>query len=48
MNILTTRLGLIPACETDVITIPEGLLGFRSFTHYLLAHDSEAFTTPTF
>ena len=35
MNILTTRFGLIQACETDVILIPEGLLGFRSFTHYV-------------
>ncbi len=39
MNILTTRFGLIPACETDVITIPEGLLGFRSFIHYILLPD---------
>ena len=39
MNILTTRFGLIQACETDVITIPEGLLGFRSFTHYILLPD---------
>ena len=39
MNILTTRFGLIQACETDVITIPEGLLGFRSFRHYLFLPD---------
>ena len=39
MNILTTRFGLIQACETDVITIPEGLLGFRSFIHYTLLPD---------
>jgi flagellar assembly factor FliW len=39
VNILTTRFGLIPACETDVITIPEGLLGFRSFIHYVLLPD---------
>jgi flagellar assembly factor FliW len=39
VNILTTRFGLIQACETDVITIPEGLLGFRSFTHYILLPD---------
>jgi len=39
VNILTTRLGLIQACETDVITIPEGLLGFRSFTQYILVPD---------
>lgn len=39
MNILTTRFGPISACETDVITIPEGLLGFRSFVHYVLLPD---------
>ena len=39
MNILTTRFGLIQACETDVILIPEGLLGFRSFTHYIQIPD---------
>ncbi len=32
MNILTTRFGLIQACETDVISIPEGLLGLP-FVH---------------
>jgi len=35
VNILTTRFGVIQACESDVILIPEGLLGFRSFTHYI-------------
>jgi flagellar assembly factor FliW len=39
VNILTTRFGLIQACETDVITIPEGLLGFRAFIHYTLLPD---------
>jgi flagellar assembly factor FliW len=39
VNILTTRFGLIQACESDVIFIPEGLLGFRSCTHYLLLPD---------
>src|SRR5947199_1384742 len=39
VNILTTRFGLIQACETDVITIPEGLLGFHSFIHYALLPD---------
>ena len=39
MNILTTRFGLIQACESDLITIPDGLLGFRSFTQYLLLPD---------
>ncbi len=35
MNILTTRFGLIQACESDLILVPEGLLGFRAFTHYI-------------
>jgi len=35
VNILTTRFGLIQACETDVILVPEGLLGFRSFTQFV-------------
>lgn len=39
VNILTTRFGLVSACETDVITIPEGLLGFRAFRHYLFLPD---------
>jgi flagellar assembly factor FliW len=42
VNILTTRFGLIQACETDVILIPEGLLGFRSFTHYVHLPDPVA------
>jgi flagellar assembly factor FliW len=39
VNILTTRFGLIQICESDVILIPEGLLGFRSITHYILLPD---------
>jgi flagellar assembly factor FliW len=39
VNILTTRFGLIQACETDVIFVPEGLLGFRSFTQFVLFPD---------
>jgi flagellar assembly factor FliW len=35
VNILTTRFGLIQACETDLILLPEGLLGFRSFTQFV-------------
>ena len=35
MNILSTRLGLIQASETDLILVPEGLLGFRSFNQYI-------------
>jgi flagellar assembly factor FliW len=35
VNILTTRFGLIQASESDVILVPEGLLGFRLFTQYI-------------
>jgi len=42
VNILTTRFGLIQACETDLILIPEGLLGFRSFTQYIHIPDPVA------
>src|SRR5262249_37881497 len=35
VNIVTTRFGLIQASESELIRIPEGLLGFRSFTQYL-------------
>jgi flagellar assembly factor FliW len=35
VNIITTRFGLIQASESDLYRIPEGLLGFRSYTHYL-------------
>ena len=35
MNIVTTRFGLIQASESELYQIPEGLLGFRSYTHYL-------------
>jgi len=35
VNIVTTRFGLLQVPETDVIRIPDGLVGFRSFTHYI-------------
>jgi flagellar assembly factor FliW len=35
VNILTTRFGLIQAPESEIYRIPEGLLGFRSYTQYL-------------
>ncbi len=41
MNIVTTRFGLIQAFETDLVRIPEGLLGFRSFTQYIHLPDPE-------
>lgn len=41
MNIVTTRFGLIQASETELIRVPEGLLGFRSFTQYIHLPDPE-------
>lgn len=35
MNIITTRFGLIQAQESEIYRIPEGLLGFRSYTQFL-------------
>jgi len=39
VNIVTTRFGMIAAQETDLIRIPEGLVGFRSFTQFVLLPD---------
>lgn len=39
MNIVTTRFGSIEVRETDLVRIPEGLIGFRSFTQYALLPD---------
>jgi flagellar assembly factor FliW len=41
VNIVTTRFGLIQASEMDLFHIPEGLLGFRSYTQYLHLPDPE-------
>jgi flagellar assembly factor FliW len=41
VNIVTTRFGLIPASETDLIRIPEGLVGFRQFTQFVQFPDPE-------
>ena len=41
MNIVTTRFGLIQASETDLIRIPDGLVGFRQFTQYVQFPDPE-------
>jgi len=35
VNIVTTRFGLIQASESEVFRIPEGLVGFRSFTQFV-------------
>jgi flagellar assembly factor FliW len=35
VNIVTTRFGLIQVPESELIRIPDGLVGFRSFTQYV-------------
>ena len=42
MNIVTTRFGPIDAREPDLIQVPEGLVGFRGTTQYVLWPDAEA------
>ncbi len=42
MNIVTTRFGVIQATEADIVRIPEGLIGFRSFTQYVHLPDPDA------
>jgi flagellar assembly factor FliW len=42
VNIITTRFGLIQASESEIIRIPDGLVGFRSFTQYVLLPDAVA------
>ena len=39
MNIVTTRFGLIQVSESDLIRIPDGLVGFRAFTQFVLLPD---------
>jgi flagellar assembly factor FliW len=39
VNIVTTRFGLVQAQESDLIRFPEGLVGFRSFTQFVLLPD---------
>ena len=39
VNIVTTRFGLIQAPESDLVRIPEGLVGFRTFTQFVLLPD---------
>jgi flagellar assembly factor FliW len=42
VNIVTTRFGVIQASESELIRIPEGLVGFRQFTQYVQFPDPEA------
>ncbi len=39
MNIVTTRFGPIQVQESDLFRIPDGLVGFRAFTQYVLLTD---------
>lgn len=39
MKIVTTRFGLVQADETDLVRIPDGLIGFRSFTQFVMIPD---------
>jgi flagellar assembly factor FliW len=42
VNVITTRFGLIQASESEVLRIPDGLVGFRSFTQFVMLPDLEA------
>jgi flagellar assembly factor FliW len=35
VNIVTTRFGLVQAPDAEIIRVPDGLVGFRSFTQYV-------------
>jgi len=39
VNIVTTRFGLIQVSESEIIRIPDGLVGFRAFTQFVLISD---------
>lgn len=41
MNIVTTRFGLVQATESELIRIPDGLIGFRPFTQFVMIPDPE-------
>lgn len=41
MDIVTTRFGVVTVPDTQIFRIPEGLVGFRSFTQYALLPDTE-------
>lgn len=42
MNVVTTRFGTIQAPDGDHVFIPDGLVGFRGHTQYVLVPDAEA------
>jgi flagellar assembly factor FliW len=41
VNIVTTRFGPVRATEADLVRIPDGLIGFRSHTQFVLLPDPE-------
>lgn len=41
MNVVTTRFGTIQASEADLLRIPDGLVGFRGYTQFVLWADPE-------
>lgn len=41
MNIVTTRFGAVQVQESDLIRVPDGLVGFRSFTQFVHLPDPE-------
>ncbi len=41
MNVVTTRFGSVQISESDIVRIPEGLVGFRNFTLFVQLPDSQ-------
>jgi flagellar assembly factor FliW len=41
VNIVTTRFGVVQVQESDLIRIPDGLVGFRNFTQFVHLPDPE-------
>lgn len=41
MNIITSRFGMIQARDSDLIRMPEGLIGFRNYTQFVQLPDPE-------
>lgn len=44
MNIVTTRFGPMSVRPEEIISVPDGLVGFRDHTQYVLLHDPEVST----
>src|SRR5262249_227347 len=41
VNIVTTRFGVVQVSESEIIRIPEGLVGFRGYTQFVQLSDVE-------